>query len=915
VPLHQLPDLCSPPRATLLSAAEHRREGATLLSGTQEKRTGPVALAATKFLPPHAPAAMVRRPRLTERLEAGARAPLTLVAAPAGAGKSALLSTWVADRTASPTAWLSLDPVDDDRRRFWRGVLEALRRANLGEPIDALMVQPDDDAELVLPALVNALEQRDEPVVLVIDDLHEIGAGAALRDLDRLLRHPSPALRIVVATRVDPPLRVGRMRVAGELTEIRAADLAFTLEETEELLAVSGIDVPAQIAETLWQRTEGWAAGLRLAALTMRSHPDPSAFVAEFAGDDSTVADYLLAEVLAQQSPDVREYLLRLSIVGAANAELADALTGRTDSARILAQLERDHALLSSAGETRWHRLHPLFAELLRSELRYQAADEIPELERRAARWFAAHERPLEAIRHAAAAGDWDHVGEVAGGHWVRLLLEGELDAVGPVLERMPDEVRRRDPEVALAVAGVHVSAGDEPAARHWFELARAGRERVPADRRAAFDHAIAAVGLMRGRLRGDPDAAMQHARTMLERDGSYDGGAAPDDLRALAMTELGIAELWSGDLERARRDLETARGAAAAAGRDWLRLLATAYLGVEAMLRGRLERATRLALEAEALAHRRGWGGTWPMGITAVMLSAVAFQRDRLDEAEDQINRAADRLRASGDRPLRAVSAFQRARMLAARGQPEPALETLQEARGWLDGWPIMPAVGGLLTGLEATVVAAAGDVEDADAVLDGNTSDEVAVVRARLRLRAGDPAAALAVLSPHLDGAGPALRTTRIEAWVVSALAADALADAPAAAAALERALDGAEAGGITRPFLMHGASIAPLLRRHRRAAASRHRALLDDLLGALDQRGDDRPVATLPEPLSEREAAVLSFLPTMLSNQEIAAELFVSVNTVKTHLKAIYRKLDVDDRRSAVRRARELTLLGPR
>jgi LuxR family transcriptional regulator, maltose regulon positive regulatory protein len=858
---------------------------------------------------------MVRRPRLTARLDAGAREPLTIVAAPAGAGKSALLSAWVAERTASPTAWLSLDPVDRDRRRFWRGVLEALRRADLGDPVDALEVQPSEDSELVLPALINALEQRGEPVVLVIDDLHEIGDAPALRDLDRLLRHPSPALRIIVSTRADPPLRVGRLRVAGELAEIRAADLAFTLEETEELLAVSEIDVPRQVVEALWERTEGWAAGVRLAALTMRGHPDPPAFVAEFAGDDSTVADYLLAEVLAQQPADVREYLLRLSVVGEANAELADALTGRTDSARILARLERDHALLSSAGDARdWHRLHPLFAELLRSELRYQAADEIPELHRRAARWFEAHDHQVEAIRHAAAAEDWPHVGALAGGAWVRLLLEGELDSVGPVLESMPDDLRRGEPEIALAVAGVHVSAGDEPAAQRWFELAREGRARVPADRRDAFDHAMAAVGLMRGRLRGDPDAALQHAQTMLDRDGTQDDGTAPDDLRALALTELGIAELWSGDLDRARRDLETARGAATAAGRDWLLVLTIAYLAVDAMLRGRYERATRLAAEADELAQRRGWSGTWPTGITALLRSAVAFNRNRLDEAEQHIDRAVERVKGSGDRPLRGTTAIQRARLLAARGQPELAFEALQEARQWLQDWPIMPAITGVLAGLEATVVAASGELQDADDSLAGDTSVEAAVARARLRLRGGDAPAALSLLAPYLDGAEPDLQSTRIEVLVVGALARDALAEEADARAALERALGAAEAGGITRPFLVHGTSIAPLLRRHRRAGTS-HRALLDDLLEALGQRGDGRPLAMLPESLSEREAAVLSFLPTMMSNQEIAGELFVSVNTVKTHLKAIYRKLDVDDRRSAVRRARDLALLGPR
>jgi LuxR family maltose regulon positive regulatory protein len=858
---------------------------------------------------------MVHRARLTARLDAGVREALTLVAAPAGAGKSALLSEWAARRASGATAWLSLDPIDADRRRFWRSVLAALQRAGLDGPVAELEVQPSDDADLILPALVNALEHLDEPVVLVLDDLHEIGDTPALHDLDRLLRHPSPALRLVISTRVDPPLRVGRLRVAGDLAEIRDSDLAFTLAETGELLRASGIDAAPSIAEALWHRTEGWAAGVRLAALTMRAQPDPAAFGADYAGDDRAVADYLLAEILAQQPPDVREYLLRISVVDAVTAELADELTGRTDSARILARLARDHALLSSSGEGRaWHRLHPLFADLLRSELRHRAADEIPELHRRAARWFEAYGRPAEALEHAAAARDWPRVRAIAASHWVTMLLEGELQALGPVLERMPDEQRRADPEVALAIAGVHVSGGDEPGARHWFELARARRDAVPVDRRRAFDLALAAVGLMRGRLRGDIDAAMQHAQTMFERDGAYhEATAGPDDLRALALTELGIAELWIGDLERARRDLETARGAATAAGRDWLAVLCLAYLGVEATVRGRFERAMRLTTAAEELAQQRGWGGAWPLGITAGTLAAIAYHRNRLDECEQHQRRAVDRLKGSGDRPLRAMTAVQEARLLAAQGRPEPAFEALQEARWWLRDWPIMPAVPGLIGALESTLLAAMGDDEAADAQLTGDT-EEAAVARARLRLHAGDPAAAVACVEPFLLGTRASLlQSTRTEAWIVAAVACEALGDTAGASDALERALATAELGGIQRAFLMHGSSIGPLLRRHGRNGTS-HRALLDDLIEAIDRQGAQRPVATLPDSLSDREAAVLRYLPTMMSNQEIASELFVSVNTVKTHLKAIYRKLDVEDRRSAVRRARDLSLIGP-
>ena len=876
-------------------------------------------LTATKLRPPRTPGTLVTRPRLEAQLDAGVEGPLTLLAASAGAGKTALIASWAATRAHIPVAWLSVDCTDADPRRFWRGVLEAFRHARAGEPLASLALHPGEDVDALLPALEGALAALPGPAVLVLDDLHEISGSPAIADLDRLLRRPPPALRVVIATRADPPMRIGRMRLEGSLTELRAADLAFTREETAALLDGAGIEIPDDAVALLWDRTEGWAAGLRLAALALRTHPDPVRFVAEFAGDDSTVADYLLAEVLARQPAELRDFLLRISIVGEVTGELADALTDRSDSDRLLAQLERDHALLSATGAPHsWHRLHPLFAELLRSELRYRAPGVVPELHRRAARWFEAKGHPTEALRHAAAAEDWPQVARLAGTHWVPLLLGGELDSLREALARLPITPAGADPELALAVAGAHVDAGDEPAARVWFEAARAGRDAVAPERRSEFDLATAAVGLLRGRVRGDIPEAMRHAQLMFEREGApVAAEVGTDELRALALSQLGIAELWAGDLDRARRDLESARGAARAAGQDWRLVVCTAYLGGEAMLRGRYERAAVHCETADELARRRGWERMWPVGITATTLAGIAFQRDRVDEAERHHARAAERLQRSAERPLRACLAIQQAQICAARGRHEPALEALEEAREWLHGWPIMPALGGIVAALEATSTAALGDTRAAAQLLaqanGAGDTQEVAVALARLRLRDGDAEGARAAVAPYLDAPRTRLHAIRIETCVVAALACDALADHRAAAAALEQALGRAEAGGVRRPFLTEGALIAPLLRRQIRGGTS-HRALAGELLSAAERPAATRAVAVLPDALSGREAAVLRFLPTMMSNQEIASELFVSVNTVKTHLKAIYRKLDVDGRRGAVRRARELSLLGP-
>ena len=345
-----------------------------------ESRPAEHTVLKTKFSVPRGPSTMVSRGRLLDALDAGVQGPLTLLAAPAGAGKSALLSSWIAaGRAPGPVAWLSLDGDDADRRRFWRAVLGTLSHATGDARLTALAVSPREpmDMDLVLPALVDALDARDEPLVLVLDDLHLV-ADVVREDIERLVRYPPPALRLVLVTRADPPIGLGRLRLEGWLTEIRARDLAFTLDEAAALFDALGVPVaPADLA-TLWRRTEGWSAALCLAAMSVRTHPEPSRFVERFAGTDATVSDYLLSEVLVRQPADLREFLLRTSIVDMVCGDLADALTGGSDGQRMLARLEHGGALLAPLDEHgAWYRYHPLFAELLRAELRAQLGGEL----------------------------------------------------------------------------------------------------------------------------------------------------------------------------------------------------------------------------------------------------------------------------------------------------------------------------------------------------------------------------------------------------------------------------------------------------------------------------------------------------------------------------------------------------------
>jgi LuxR family maltose regulon positive regulatory protein len=890
--------------------------------------TGPLvsdALLATKFSVPRGPKPVVFRPRLLDLLDAGVRGPITLLAAPAGAGKSALLSSWIAEeRSPGKVAWLSLDADDADRRRFWRAVLGTLARATGDEMVGALAVSPRDpiDLELVLPALVDALIGCRQPVVLVLDDFHEV-VEAVHDDIERLARFPPPALRLVFATRADPPIALGRLRLDGGLTEIRASDLAFSLEETGTLFDALGVDIGPEDLARLWRRTEGWAAALRLAAVSLHDHPDPSGFVEHFAGTDVTVSDYLLKEVLTRQPQELREFLLRTSVVDTLSADLADTLTGTTDGHAMLGRLAHGGVLTTPLDEHgTWHRYHPLFAELLRAELRSQLPDEPQGLHRRAAGWLADHGDAAAALRHAVAGRAWDLAADLTATRWVHLLMDGEMGALRPVVEAMPRERVEGSAELALAFGGALLGRGDHENARPYLRIAEARASGVPVERRAQFAAGRAAVGLYEGRVRGDLEHALQAARRLQDRNGVLESDKLNGGVRSFVLAQLGIVELWAGDLDSATTHLERASAAALEAGKDWIALTAVAYLAIARSFRGEVARARRHARDAVTLARRRGWTRAEPAGAAYCVLAAMSLQQGRRDEAEEILARASEALRDTRDRPLRAVHALNRALALTDRGEPEAALGVLQVARDELGDWPLLPQLENQLVAQEGLLRAAVGERGAARALLERAVSDATSVpaanALAKLRLLDGDPDAARVVLAPHLqtDGAPQAEMplSVRAETWLLDALALDALAEHEDAARSLERSLDLAEPAGLSRLLITQGNAVRPLLRRHGRHGTA-HQAIIGETLDALERRGPEgsrTPAVLLAEPLSDREQAILRYLPSMMPNQEIAGELCVSVNTIKTHLKAIYRKLDVPGRREAVTRARNLRLM---
>jgi LuxR family maltose regulon positive regulatory protein len=879
-----------------------------------KKSTG--SLPATKFAYPPEQAAIIVRGRLMDALDAGISRPLTLISGPPGAGKTALLGSWIgAGRAPGPVAWLSLDSSDGDRRRFWRAVLEALTRAGGGKAIAELASHPRARADALVTALTTALAERKGPIVLVLDDFHEV-ADAVHADVDHLLHRPPPALRLVIATRADPPLRLGRLRVRDQLTELREPDLAMTLDETGQMLAAAGVTMGESHVRRLWERTEGWAGALRLASLPLRDHPDPGAFVDDFAGDDRAISDYLISEVMSHMSTADRDSLMQTSIVTVVCGRLADALTGRQDGHRHLAELARGGLLLAPLDRRgEWYRYHALFRELLRAELRSEAAALPCELHRRAAVWLAANGDDAAGLMHAVEGEAWDLAARLAGERWVDLLLRGEVGALGPLIDRLPPRWAAEDPEVALAVASALLDRGDHAETARLLVDAEAAADRVPAERLRRFMVSLNALQLHAARLRGDLAAALETGRE-LSRSGELDAGVVDADLRALALVNLGIAELWTGELDGAEHHLERARGAAGEAGHDWVVLIAVAHLAALAGTRHDYPRSARLAREAIALAERRGWQRTWPAGAAFLALAGALFLWDRIDEAAETVEYAREALGGTQERPLRAGLALMRSGVLADRGEPEAALAVIEAGVEELGDFPLLPAIRDHFVIREAMLRAQLGDREQAARLMNGGAGPATlgnAVVIAQIQLADGDTEIARETLAPW---SGKRTETVEgVQAWVVEALAHEAVSDHDAAGEALESALDLAEPGGLRWALIQFGRPLQPLLARQLRRGTA-HRSLVGELLEALDgSDGRSRGGAPLMvEPLSPREQAVLRYLPTMMSNQEIASELFVSVNTVKTHLKAIYRKLDVADRREAVRRARRLELLAP-
>ncbi|MEV0209480.1 LuxR C-terminal-related transcriptional regulator [Streptomyces sp. NPDC050788] len=838
-----------------------------------------VALPSQVGVPP-LPAWLVPRPRLTDRLARGVLGPLTVVVGPVGAGKSALAVEWAhTHKPPGPVAWVTCDGAEEEPDVFWSRVPTALREAGVDLPPFPDVLQPetelpgavvreavaretgvraasvrdavvreaaareeavrdavvreaavreavvreapagdedvphgdpegDPGAErpLLVASLAAALAARKEPVVLVLDDFQPETGSPVARGTARLLRHAGPVLRLVVLSRRDPPLHLHRHRLAGELTELRTADLAFDDRETAALLAQHGVEVSRSAVSTLRERADGWAAGLRLAAMSMAEHPHPERFVAQFAGDDEAVVSYLVEEVLDGQSPEMRRLLVATSVLDHLNAELATELAGKEAGAQFPALVEHN-SFLQYAGRG-WYRCHRMFTDVLRVRLRHEAPDLIPGLHRRAAVWLGEQGLLAEAVRHALSAGDRRYAGRLV----VHQLAIGDVLALTDA--RLPGELMRPpladtlppaqspDAECALVAAAVALRRGEEPVCAEALELADKLLAELPPDEsdriaRCRLTHAV--IRMARDRCR-DPQAARLAAADAEQLFARMPHGlpAGRPELKALALSIRGRAELREGTLKAAEASLTAGLKAAGTAGSGVLRRECLAELALLEVLRGRFRVADELAGHA---------------------------------------------LRAP--RPA---------------GSPDdPSPAALHVVRAWV-----------CLARYESA-----------------RARNELALARSALRV-APDPFVAgvgslVAQLLCALEGGAP---------------------PSPEAVAALPDSADWL-AEDLRRPVRQACAASVCAARVHTlRASGTDGRALPP---GTGEQ--DDRPPV---EQLSAREYDVLRRLAQMMTTEEIAADLYLSVNTVKTHLKGVYRKLAVTRRSAAVRRARELELL---
>ncbi len=880
------------------------------------------ALLEAKMHVPRRRRGIVPRARLAQRLARESLPAVVLVSAPAGFGKSTLLTEALDERTLP--AWLSLDRRDSDPAVFWAYVIEALRKVEptIGADALAALEATAGGLEAVVTALANELAMLDRDVVLVLDDYHVIESLEVQESVRFLLEHLPPPLHLVVASRVDPPWPLAGLRASGQLLEFRAKDLRFTSDEaTAYLNDVMGLALSSGDVATLEDRTEGWIAALQLAALSLDGRSNPTEFIASFAGDDRFVVDYLADEVLDRQDDDTRAFLLATSILSRLSADLCEAVTGRSDAKPMLQTLDRANLFLVPLDDRRqWYRYHHLFGELLRARLADEQPDRVQVLHRRASDWFDAAGDRDEAVRHALASGDPARAAELIE-LGIPDLRRARQDATQQAwLAALPEEVFTNRPVLNVARVGARMVVGDTAGVETLLaDIETRIDPHRPQDDLVVHHHVEFArlptqVAMYRAALAlldDDLAGAVSHGERAAEL-------SAPDDHlgRGAAAALIGLARWAEGDLATAARQYATSIDEFHRA--TYYADILGCSLGLADMQVGQgllsdAERTLRAGLD---LAAEHG-----PLRGTADMhvgLAEIHLERNELDAASEHLRISLD----IGTRGALAQHAYRSlvvdARLGSIAGDHATALGLLREAAARYDT-DYSPKARPV-TATIARLYLATGELDAAQRwAMDAGVSpdDEPSYLReyehltlARLLIATGRAAEAVSLLERLSTAAEAAGRTgSAVEAQMLLALARWSEGNTAPALAALGLALRAAEPERFVRVFLDAGAPLIALLK----AAVAHDRATpqASALLAVAEPGAPAPPSRTLVHDLSQRELDVLRLLRSELSGPEIAAELFVSLNTLRTHTKAIFTKLGVNNRRAAVRRADELGL----
>jgi LuxR family transcriptional regulator, maltose regulon positive regulatory protein len=908
--------------------------------------SGQDALLATKLHVPRPRPGFVPRPRLVQALSEGLARGRVLICAPAGFGKTALLADW-ARGGGRPVAWLGLDAGDNDPARFWRYVVAALDQAQPGiaERLGPLLGPPAPRSfEGLVTALINELAAqpgRDE--VLVLDDYHLVDAGPVHESVAFLLENLPPGLLLVVSGRADPPLPLARLRARGQLAELRAAELRFTTEEAAALLgAAAGPSLPDTAVVALTGRTEGWAAGLQLAALSLRGRTDAAGFVAAFSGSHRFVLDYLADEVLDGQPGQVRAFLLETSVLERLSGELCDAVTGRSGSQAMLHQIERAGLFLVPLDEVRrWWRYHHLFADLLRARLEQEQPGRVQELHRAAAAWSDEHDLGDDAVRHALATGDAAWAARLVERHVETLLRRSEGATLHRWLSALPAESVRDRPRLCLAqatnaaisfrveaVEGLADDAerafavrGDEP---YEPSVPRAVSVLANVPAAIAFLHAVLA------RLRGDPALASGYNRQTLGLLGEQDGL-----MRSMVRWNMAGADWLRGRLGQAERDLAEVLAERRAAGEGFLAMRVCYDLGQVQRAQGNMDAA--LATYREALEIAGEVSSQPPhLGLAHVGLAEVLYERDEVAAALDHATRGVTLCRQLAFTPPLAAGLAVLAQIRQAHGDTAAAVAAMGEA-GQVELSPQVVALLNPVPSQRARLLLAQGDVTAASqwAKAAGLSPEDepdyprqpAYLLLARVLLAQDRPGPALTLLQRLLATAASQGRIgSVIEIQALRALALAARRDHAGAVSALAEAVTLACPQGYVRVFADEGAPMRALVTRLS-AARKDQRATAHDidphylagLLRACGQAGAAPPsrraaaaLSGMAEPLTDREVEVLRLLAAGRSNQRIAHELVVALDTVKKHVTHVLSKLGAANRTEAVARARQLGLI---